>query len=71
MSTVANFLVQQWHWGLPPERTARWKQYVEEGDIIQKEYITAPDKPGIGLTINDEAIRNCRGRTARTLRLEW
>jgi len=43
--------------GHPPERTARWEQYVEEGDIIQKGYITVPDKPGIGLTINDEALR--------------
>jgi galactonate dehydratase len=57
MSTVPNFLVQEWHWGHPAERTARWKQYVEEGDIIQKGYITVPDKPGIGLTINDEALR--------------
>jgi len=57
MSTVPNFLVQEWHWGHPPERTARWKQYVQEGDIIQKGYITVPDKPGIGLTINDEALR--------------
>ena len=57
MATVPNFLVQEWHWGHPAERTARWKQYVEEGDIIQKGYITVPDKPGIGLTINDEALR--------------
>ena len=57
MSTVPNFLVQEWHWGHPAERTARWKQYVEEGDIIQKGYITVPDKPGIGLTINNEALR--------------
>jgi galactonate dehydratase len=57
MATVPNFLVQEWHWGHPPERTARWKQYVQEGDIIQKGYITVPDRPGIGLTINDEAIK--------------
>jgi galactonate dehydratase len=57
MSTVPNFLVQEWHWGHPAERTARWKQYVKEGDIIQKGYITVPDKPGIGLTIDDEALR--------------
>jgi galactonate dehydratase len=57
MATVPNFLVQEWHWGHPPERTARWKQYVKEGDIIQNGYITVPDRPGIGLTINDEAIK--------------
>jgi galactonate dehydratase len=57
MSTVPNFLVQEWHWGHPAQRTARWKQYVKEGDIIQKGYITVPDKPGIGLAIDDEALR--------------
>jgi galactonate dehydratase len=57
MATVPNFLVQEWHWGHPPERTARWKQYVKEGDIIEKGYITVPDRPGIGLTINDDALK--------------
>jgi galactonate dehydratase len=57
MSTVPNFLVQEWHWGHPPERTARWKRYVQEGDIIQKGYIPVSDRPGIGLTINDEELR--------------
>jgi len=57
MATVPNFLVQEWHWGHPPGRTARWKQYVKEGDIIQRGYITVPDRPGIGLTINDEALK--------------
>lgn len=57
MATVPNFLVQEWHWGHPAARTARWKQYVQEGDIIQKGYITVSDKPGIGLTINDEALK--------------
>ena len=57
MATVPNFLVQEWHWGHPAERTARWKQYVQEGDIIQKGYITVSDRPGIGLTINEDAMR--------------
>ena len=57
MSTVPNFLVQEWHWGHPAERTARWKQYVQEGDIIQKGYITVSDRPGIGLTLNEEAMK--------------
>ena len=57
MATVPNFLVQEWHWGHPAERLARWKQYVQEGDIIQKGHITVPDRPGIGLTLNDEALK--------------
>ena len=56
-AAIPNFLVQEWHWGHPAERAARWKQYVQEGDIIQKGYITVPDRPGIGLTINDEALK--------------
>ena len=58
MATVPNFLVQEWHWGHPAERLARWKQYVQEGDIIQKGHITVSDRPGIGLTLNDEALKN-------------
>jgi galactonate dehydratase len=57
MATVPNFLVQECHWGHPAERLARWKQYVQEGDIIQKGHITVPDRPGIGLTLNDEALK--------------
>lgn len=57
MATVPNFLVQEWHWGHPAERLERWKQYVQEGDIIQKGHITLPDRPGIGLTLNEDAMR--------------
>ena len=57
MATVPNFLVLEWHWGHPAERFARWKQYVQEGDIIQKGYVTLPDRPGIGLTLNEEAMK--------------
>jgi galactonate dehydratase len=57
MAAIPNALVLEWHWGHPAERTARWKQYVKEGDIIEKGYITVPDRPGIGLTLNDEALR--------------
>ncbi len=57
MATVPNFLVQEWHWGHPAQRTARWKQYVQEGDIIQKGHITVSDRPGIGLTLNEEAMK--------------
>lgn len=57
MATVPNFLVQEWHWGHPAQRLARWKQYVQEGDIIQKGYITVADRPGIGLTLNEDAMK--------------
>ena len=57
MAAVPNFLVLEWHWGHPPERTVRWKQYVKEGDIIEKGFVTVTDRPGIGVEMNDEAVR--------------
>ena len=61
MACCPNFLVVEWHWSHPAERWARWKEFVQEGDIIQKGYITVPDRPGIGVTMNEEAVR----KTAR------
>ena len=57
MAAIPNALVLEWHWGHPAERTVRWKNYVKEGDIIQKGFITVPDKPGIGVEMNEEAVR--------------
>jgi galactonate dehydratase len=57
LSTIPNFLVYEWHWGHPDSRTQQWKNFVKEGDIIQKGYITVPDKPGIGVEMNEEAVR--------------
>jgi hypothetical protein len=61
MCTVPNFLVTEWHWGHPDSRTQAWKQFVLEGDIIQKGFITPPDKPGIGVTINEEYFKKAPG----------
>jgi galactonate dehydratase len=57
LTTVPNFLVIEWHWGHPANRTERWKNFVKEGDIIEKGYITPPDKPGIGLELNEEYLQ--------------
>jgi L-alanine-DL-glutamate epimerase-like enolase superfamily enzyme len=34
-----------------------WKNWVKEGEIIEKGYVTVPDRPGIGVEMNDEAAR--------------
>ncbi len=57
LAAIPNCLVLEWHWGHPPERMAQWKQYVKEGDIIEKGHVTVPDRPGIGLEMNDEFVR--------------
>ncbi|HSW51507.1 MAG TPA: mandelate racemase/muconate lactonizing enzyme family protein [Bryobacteraceae bacterium] len=57
LATIPNFLVYEWHWSHPATRWEQWKNYVKEGDIIQKGYITPPDRPGIGLEMNEEAVK--------------
>ncbi len=61
MATVPNFLVVEWHWGHPNERTQVWRQFVKEGDIIVKGHITPPDKPGIGVTMNEDYLKKLPG----------
>lgn len=57
LSTIPNFLVYEWHWSHPASRWQQWKDYVKEGDIIQKGFITPPDRPGIGVEMNEEAVK--------------
>jgi galactonate dehydratase len=57
LAAIPNALVLEWHWGHPAERMARWKNYVKEGDIIEKGWITVTDRPGIGLEMNEDAVR--------------
>jgi galactonate dehydratase len=61
MAAIPNAMVIEWHWGHPAARTVRWKEFVKQGDIIEKGYITVSDRPGIGVDIDDEAVR----KTAR------
>ncbi len=68
MACCPNFMVVEWHWGHPAQRAARWKDFVKEGDIIEKGYITVPDRPGIGVTLNEEALR---GRGMRGGATRW
>ena len=53
-AAVPNFLILEWHW-LP--RLELWKNFVKEGEIVEKGFITVPDRPGLGVEMNDEAAR--------------
>jgi galactonate dehydratase len=53
-AAVPNFLVLEWHW---ISRLELWKNFVREGDIIEKGFITVPDRPGLGVEMNEEAAR--------------
>jgi galactonate dehydratase len=63
LSTVPNFLVVEWHWSHPGNRWERWKNFVKQGEIIEKGHIVVPDKPGIGVELNEEYLRKLPGAT--------
>jgi galactonate dehydratase len=58
LAAIPNCLVLEWHWGHPAGRMSEWKQYVKEGDILEKGFVTVSDRPGIGLEMNDEAVKS-------------
>ena len=52
-----NFLVQEWHW---IDSLDLWRNWVKEGEIIQKGYIALPERPGIGVEMNDDGARKAQ-----------
>ncbi len=56
-AAIPNFLVQEWHWIDSPEL---WRNWVKEGDIIQKGFITLPDRAGLGVEMNEEGARKAQ-----------
>jgi galactonate dehydratase len=53
-AAIPNFLVLEWHW---IGNHQLWKDFVKEGEIIESGFITVPDRPGIGVEMNEEAAR--------------
>jgi galactonate dehydratase len=56
-AAIPNFLAQEWHWIDSPDL---WRNWVKEGEIIQQGFITLPDRPGIGVEMNDDAARKAQ-----------
>jgi len=56
-AAIPNFLVLEWHW---LARLRLWRDFVKEGEIIEKGFITVPDRPGLGVEMNEEAARSVR-----------
>lgn len=53
-AAVPNFLCCEWHW---ISRWERWDSLIEEDPLIQNGYITVSEKPGIGVTLNEDAVK--------------
>ena len=56
-ASIPNFLVCEWHWINFPDL---WKNWVKEGEIIQKGYVSITDKPGLGVEMNEEVARKAQ-----------
>lgn len=56
-AAIPNFLVQEWHWIDSPDL---WRNWVKEGEIIQKGYITPPERAGLGVEMNDDGARRAQ-----------
>ena len=56
-ASIPNFLCCEWHWINFPDL---WKNWVKEGEIIQKGYVTVTDKPGLGVDMNEEVARKAQ-----------
>jgi len=54
-AAVPNFLALEWHWIRDLDI---WKNFVQEGEIFSKGWIEMPDRPGIGVTMNEEAAKS-------------
>jgi galactonate dehydratase len=56
-AAIPNFLALEWHW-LP--RLRMWRSFIQEGEIIEKGFVTVPDRPGIGVEMNEEVARSAQ-----------
>jgi galactonate dehydratase len=56
-AAVPNFLVLEWHW---IQRLDLWKDFVKEGEIIDKGFVTVADRPGFGVEMNEDAARKAQ-----------
>ncbi len=50
-TTFPNFLACEWHW---INHLDLWKTFVKEGEIIVNGNVTPPDKPGLGVEMDEE-----------------
>ncbi len=56
-AALPNFLVQEWHW---VDSVPLWRNWVKEGEIINKGFITLPDRAGLGVEMNDDGARKAQ-----------
>jgi galactonate dehydratase len=56
-AATPNFLVQEFHW---IDSLELWRNWVKEGDILQKGFIQITDRPGFGVEMNEEGAKKAQ-----------
>jgi len=56
-ASIPNFVACEWHW---INHMDLWKNWVKEGEIIQKGYVTPTEKPGLGVEMDEEVARKAQ-----------
>jgi galactonate dehydratase len=56
-AAIPNFLVQEFHW---IETLELWRNWVKQGDIIERGFIRIPERAGLGVEMNDEGARKAQ-----------
>jgi len=56
-AAIPNFLVQEFHW---IDSMPLWRNWVKEGDILDKGFIHLPERPGIGVEMNEDGARKAQ-----------
>lgn len=56
-AAIPNFLAHEWHW---IDDVELWRNWVKEGEIIDKGFIHITDRPGIGVEMNEETARKAQ-----------
>ena len=55
--SIPNFVVCEWHW---INNLGLWKNWIKEGEIIQKGYVTPSEKPGLGVEMDEDTARKAQ-----------
>ncbi len=54
-AAIPNFIALEWHW-MPHWNL--WLNWVKEGNILNNGFIDVPDRPGLGVTMNEEIAKS-------------
>ena len=56
-AAIPNFLAEEWHW---IDLRDLWKNFVKEGEIIEKGFIHMPERAGIGVEMNEDGAKKAQ-----------